>query len=697
MSSGRRRRSSRASAPRLPFLQRWRRALVALAVLLATPPVIVAVLLATFDANRYRDDIARAASAVTGRRVVIAGDIALAPGLAPALTVSGVQLGNPDWASAAEMAHIGHAAARVRLLPLLRRRIEIVRLELRDVSLNLEHDASGRRNWTFTANAAAATHDAAAPHLAVDEIELADIAVSYQADGQAPRPFTLRQAEVHRRDDGSLRYTARADLGDTPLHIGGRLPDLDRLQSGAPAEFEFRASYDALRLTVEGELAEPAALRGIAARFRLEATTLAQLGELLGRPLPDLQRPRIEGTMNGDLDGRLRLEPVTIDIGPSALAGQLDINLDGPRPRLAGRLDARLIDVEPFVGTGRPAVDAPGLVPALPLALPGLARFDIAVTGGIDVLRLTPTLSLRAVDYDVSIADGALALRRFTAAVAGGKVEASGTLLADASPPRLVQRLRLSGMSLTPLVSDAEARNVIGGNLDLVVDFDGSGTTLAAAAATAQGSLNARVEGLEIRNRSADFASADLLLGLFEAINPLARGSDAIRVECAVANFPLRDGRLESATGLGIRTHRLNILGGGRIELPGGALDLAVDPKPREGIGLNAAALADFVRVGGTLREPVVTTDAQGLATAGLKTGAALASGGLTLVAEGLLDRSEGDVDVCAVAAGDIPPPGAGVGERATHAAGRAVEAAGSTLSRAGQALGSGIRKLFGN
>jgi len=122
-------------------------------------------------------------------------------------------------------------------------------------------------------------------------------------------------------------------------------------------------------------------------------------------------------------------------------------------------------------------------------------------------------------------------------------------------------------------------------------------------------------------------------------------------------------------------------------------LDIGVNPKPREGIGLNLAGFADFVRVGGTLSEPTPTTDATGLATAGAKIGAAVVTGGLSLVAEGLLDRSAGDVDVCAIASGDASLPGGAGGQSQLK---RAAKATGKTLQDAGSAVGRGLKRLFG-
>ena len=174
---------------------------------------------------------------------------------------------------------------------------------------------------------------------------------------------------------------------------------------------------------------------------------------------------------------------------------------------------------------------------------------------------------------------------------------------------------------------------------------------------SADGYIKVDVGTLEISNKAAGIASADVLLKAFDILNPLSQTDDNTVIECAVVNFPIKAGKMTAETGIGVSTRKLNILGGGTIDLKTEKIDIGVNPKPREGIGLNLASLAEFVRLGGTLAEPAPATDAKGAATAGLKVGAALATGGLSVVAEGLWDRAGGDVDVCAVARGDVELP----------------------------------------
>jgi hypothetical protein len=141
-------------------------------------------------------------------------------------------------------------------------------------------------------------------------------------------------------------------------------------------------------------------------------------------------------------------------------------------------------------------------------------------------------------------------------------------------------------------------------------------------------------------------------MSLFNYLNPLSAADPTTYLECVAIRFPIVGGVARNRTGIGVLTRKLSVLGGGTVNLQTEGIDIGVKPKPREGIGINLSSLVDFVRLGGTLTRPRVLTDAKGAATAGLKVGAAFATAGLSILAEGLFDRTTANADVCATARG---------------------------------------------
>jgi AsmA family protein len=145
---------------------------------------------------------------------------------------------------------------------------------------------------------------------------------------------------------------------------------------------------------------------------------------------------------------------------------------------------------------------------------------------------------------------------------------------------------------------------------------------------------------------------ADMLKKTFDMLNPNSQTSDGTQLLCAVVNFDIKDGIATADRGIAISTSQMDVIGSGTINLKTEALDIGIKPQAKEGVGLSAGQLAGLVRVGGTMANPKATADAAAMLTTSVTATTALATGGLSLLAQGLFDRSAADADPCATALG---------------------------------------------
>ena len=83
----------------------------------------------------------------------IAGPAAVSWSLAPTVTVEEVALTNAPGAASPTLVKVGRLEFRLRLRALLGGNLEIDRLSLRDVVLDLERDAGGIGNWHLRSTA----------------------------------------------------------------------------------------------------------------------------------------------------------------------------------------------------------------------------------------------------------------------------------------------------------------------------------------------------------------------------------------------------------------------------------------------------------------------------------------------------------------------------------------------------------------
>ena len=105
-----------------------------LAVLVA---IALFIAVATIDVNAFAGPIRQAIKDATGRDVAIR-TISLTRSLTPKLVFDDVALGNAAWGKAPQLLTAKRVEAQVALLPLLQRRVEVVRVALFDPVIALE-------------------------------------------------------------------------------------------------------------------------------------------------------------------------------------------------------------------------------------------------------------------------------------------------------------------------------------------------------------------------------------------------------------------------------------------------------------------------------------------------------------------------------------------------------------------------------
>lgn len=656
------------------------------------------VFLLTFDLDRYRGELTALVADRTGREFRIDGGIAFAPSLVPTIVIEGIHLGNAGWAHAPALLSAGRLEATVALVPLLRQRLEIRHIGLERLEIALERDAQGRRNWELQPRAPqAGPRRIDLPAFEVRAIAVRDATIRYrdQAGPAAERVARIDQFESNTPGAAApLAIALAATLDDRRLAVRGTIGPIQTLLADAPYTLDLVAAVDEAQASVKGRIGQPLAFTGLDLAVALSAPALDALAP--GHP------PVGPVTLNAgiaDHAGGFALTDLRARIGRSRIEGEVALTLTGERPRVDTTLEAALIDLTPFQPPPVPdAAKGARVFSAEPLPLAWLRAADAAIRVHAGELH-TRQAVLNDLQAQVALAAGRLRIDPLRAHVAGGRLE--GRIALDGAGEQPALDLVAEARELMPGQFPALAAKgrVEGGATDLSLALRGAGASVAAIMAGAHGHVRVKVGPGTLVNKAAGLAGADALFDGLRLLNPLAGSDPRTRIECAVINFPIDNGIAASETGIALQTDKLNILGGGTIDLRSERIDIGARPKPRQGIGLNLAGLGDFVRLGGTLADPRPVTDAGGAATAGLKVGAAVATGGLSILAEGLFDRVTVDDTVCAVAAGEQPlqatgQPAADTDQSVVEkAAGRTRD----TVKRAGDTVRGVFKGLFGD
>ena len=171
----------------------------------------VAIAVWTVDVNEFVAPVQAKVKSATGRELTIGGKVNLSLGLEPKIVFDDVRFGNAPWAKDKEFATVKHVEADVALLPLLKKRFEVIRLTLVEPRISLETGPGGKVNWDFggtgSAPAPGAASAGAASMLAI---------VRHRAGRNRERQRHLPRRCVRQR------YAGR----DRPLHGAGADADL---------------------------------------------------------------------------------------------------------------------------------------------------------------------------------------------------------------------------------------------------------------------------------------------------------------------------------------------------------------------------------------------------------------------------------------------------------------------------------------
>ncbi len=592
---------------------------VAVVAVIATGIAIVS----SIDVNEYRGDIAEQAKAATGRDLNIDGQMDLSISLSPAITVDGVRFANAQWGSGPDLAKLGHASVEVSLFPLLFGDIQVNKLILRDVDVLLETDDAGKGNWVFDAGAEDATTEdqadggaAALPWIGIVEIQ--NLRVRYR-DGTSGDTMTFALDRLVGRSDGRndpLSFELAGTFNDQAFSGQGTTGALSALGGDQPFPYDTSFEVAGAKIALKGSATMADGVT-FDADVSANGENLADLGAMAGTALPPV-RYRLAAHVGGS-DKRITLSGMQSALGDSNLAGEATIALDGPKPHIAAKLTSSLIDVDGLVPPGgapesagneaeQPSDKAGKRVfPADPLPLDGLhaANADIQFNGG--EVRAGKA-SLKDVAVTLTLKDGTLAIKPFSASVANGTISNQTVLKAGDGGLQLDAESAIAKLDFGQLLKEMDVTNEVAGVANGRIKLTGSGASVRELMAGLNGTVELVSGKGRIKNDYLALASADVL----GSITPFLEKKDASVVNCMVTRFDIRKG-MATSKGLIIDTETLTISGEGTINLATEELDMKFTPQPKETSLMN---LSIPILAGGTLAEPSFGPDPAGTAKA---------------------------------------------------------------------------------
>ena len=593
--------------------------------------IAVAVAVRSVDVNEFIGPIQQRVKDATGRDLTIRGGIDLKLGLTPSLVIDDVSLGNASWGKQPQMVTAKRIEAEVALLPLLRRRFEIVRFKLVEPTISLETDARGRANWEFPSPPAAGGTSAPARSggtlagFLIGDIAISDGALTYR-DGKTGDITTvvIEDLSVHARDAQSpISGRFRGRINDTTVALEGDFGPLDQL-------LRQRWPYP---VTVQGEISGKKAM--VNSRVSVQ-------------------------------DNAIALDGLEIGAGTTRLTGQMTVTTGGPRPSLAFTLAAPALTLTDLALTAQANLNAAKAASKsryvfsdAPTDVAALQAVDATGELAIDKLLLPDGRHLDQVHVRLSLQDGKLDVPVLQAAALGGSAQARMHIDATRTgDPAMTVHLEARDLDLAAILALFDVqRQVRGGKTEVKADITTHGASPRQWASDATGNVTAVVGPASLANSTGSDSAFDRVS---EAVNPFRKVDASTELRCAVLRLPLKNGVATVDRSIAIETNKVAASASGTLDFRSETLDLSIKPQIRQGIPINISEVASLVRVRGQFTAPTVGIDTAASVATLARLGAAASTHGLSIVGESLLAPQTADSGApCQVALGHVTPAAA--------------------------------------
>lgn len=444
----------------------------------------IAIFVAVFDANAYKDDLSGLVRKETGRGLRFQGDISLTIFPALGMKLGGMTFANAPGFGELPMLSVREASISVDVLSLLAFAPEIDKLTLRDLEINLIRNKVGVNNWD-------------------------DLVPAKSASSSA----------------GSAAATTAPSAGTTPSATAS--------QPKNSAGFELKGAFagldiENLKLLWLDEQA--------GSRYQVTDLDIST-----GRIAPNESFPltlhldansAADGDVSVDLNTnveylieqqRLSLNEMTLALNEFTIGGELQVS-NFAKPALRFKLASEELDVDALLGTppaetagpAQPAGQSTGSTPAadasedIRIELPMQLLRDLDIDGELAIARLKlQNLLMQQLDLRLTAQKGQVSLKPLRLNTYGGKVEASVVVDVNAELPKYGVSKSIQGVQIGDLLNDYLGESPISGKLDAEVNLGTSGEWISKLKQNSNGTmrlvfLDGALNGFNIRQSIAD-------------------------------------------------------------------------------------------------------------------------------------------------------------------------------------------------
>jgi len=399
------------------------------------------------------------------------------------------------------------------------------------------------------------------------------------------------------------------------------------------------------RVLAQGELDLSDSSASTSFSFTGDIPSLSQLGRVGGRGLRD-QGVKWDAVVTGSKNV-LTIDDLSLTLGESDVHGFVRYT-KGDVPKLEVDINSEsiafdsLFEKDEFEYDPEPEFDDGRLVPDAIIPFETLKKLNASIEVSIGSFT-RGALLMRNIDLAVELQDGVLDVHNasFDARSGWTKVRAKLDPAGGAGKASLELVARDFAFGLSKLNLDVAMTG------DMDIKLESTGVDARTLAGNLDGVIFVDTRGGRLtNNRALNAIYGDMLTEILNSINPFYKSDPSTNFRCVVIALNFVDGKLSSVPNSYIGTDRIRLTSKSAVDFKTEKIDLNIRTTPQQGFSISGAEIFNpYIKIVGTLAAPRLAVDEQGVLISG---GAAVATGGISVLAKMTWDRISRSRDPCA-------------------------------------------------
>lgn len=609
-------------------LFRWLfRILLSLLLLIIVFLSAVTLLKIPIDLTRFKEPVEIFASKALERQVTISDSIVVSTSLSPYFTIDGLEISNPEGFSQKTFLYLGAARIQLKLLPLLKRKIHIPEISVREVRINLVEEEDGRVSWTFSGQDKATPADAAAEEegekqrtgpkaelsgdsVVVEALNLDNIEVNWSVPEQEHhQQYKIERCSGKMLPGKPLNVDMNGSLREAPYTVQVAIASLDEFLSNNSSWMEINFEIAETSFIFSGQVNLAAAHRSLALKAAVSGKRFNSLNNLLDLDLPPLADYLVEA------DLRLRekymeLSNFTIQTGESGLSGKAVIDATGGETVATVELDSPLVQLDDFTfedwswkeeeqaeeveedeeqvatieekdeeeeaATSEPEQNRKLLDPEV------LVKFDARLSiKAREVLSGSDRLGSGVLKMELK--DGKLAVNPLELNVPGGGILLQASLKPGTELSAASLRVEIENFDIGILVRRTKPEAKMGGLVNVDIDLQSEAATFDQMLANGNGYFDFSGQLTDLGAGIIDLWAVNLIASIVSRTD-----ENQSTINCAVGRWTVTDGILTPDIFF-IDTSKIRICAKGAVDFKKERVDLVIAPTPKKAEFFNLA------------------------------------------------------------------------------------------------------------